>query len=134
MEAEEIIQALHLTRMPGEGGYYRETYRSSGLLKEEHLGIKHVGDRNHSTAIYYLVTAEHFSALHRLPQDEVFHFYMGDAVEMLQIAPDGAWKKIIMGPQIMAGQVLQTSVPGGHWQGTRLANGGKWALLGTTVA
>src|SRR3954469_16183139 len=87
-----------------------------------------------STAIYFLLTPETFSAMHRLPTDEVLHFYMGDPVEMFQITADGRGTMIIMGHALKGGQVPQLLIPGNHWQGARLAPGGMWALLGTTVA
>ena len=80
-----------------------------------------------------LVTPDSFSALHFVPQDEVFHFYLGDSVEMLQITTGGEIKKLVIGPELRAGQLPQVVVPGNVWQGTRLQDGGKWALLGCTV-
>src|SRR6185369_1787456 len=85
-------------------------------------------------AIYYLLTPDTFSALHRLPADELFHFYSGDPVEMLQLAPDGSGRVVLIGNDLEAGQRPQVVVPRGTWQGCRLLAGGKVALLGTTVA
>ena len=73
------------------------------------------------------------ATLHRLPQDELFHFYLGDPVEMLQIFPSEEAKIITLGQSLASGEALQVLVPGGIWQGTRLREGGKWALLGCTV-
>jgi uncharacterized protein len=100
-----------------EGGYYAETYRSA-----------------FGTAIYYLLTADSFSAMHRLPGDEIFHFYLGDPVEMLQLRPDGTGEVLILGPDLLRGMRLQTVVAGGVWQGARLAAGRSFALMGTTMA
>jgi predicted cupin superfamily sugar epimerase len=119
MTSDEVIKLFHLVPLPEEGGYYRETYRSEQSL---------------STAIYYLITPESFSALHRLLKDELFHFYLGDPVEMLQIAPQGEGRILILGTDIQNGQRPQVLVPAGHWQGMRLGPRGKWALLGVTVA
>jgi predicted cupin superfamily sugar epimerase len=84
--------------------------------------------------MYYLLTPDTFSALHRLPTDEVFHFYLGDPVEMLQLYSDGSGRVVTLGPDLGAGQQLQAIVPRGVWQGSTLRAGGAWALLGTTVA
>jgi len=124
---------LGLEPLPEEGGFYRETYRAKGEVPGGALS-DHDGSRNYSTAIYYLVTPTEFSALHKLPQDEIFHFYLGDPVEMIQIDPNGDLKRIIIGNDIVGGQRPQVIAPGNTWQGTRLVGGGKWALLGTTVA
>jgi uncharacterized protein len=133
MDAQQVIEALGLTPLPEEGGYYKETYRAGGAIPA-HVLKPHEGDRNYSTAIYYVVTPTEFSALHKLPQDEIFHFYAGDPVEMIQIDTQGQYKQIIIGPHVLQGQQPQVVAPGNTWQGTRLVEGGQWALLGCTVA
>jgi predicted cupin superfamily sugar epimerase len=133
---EELIRLLHLQPLPREGGWYRETYRSSLQLPADVLAPRYRAARSAGTAIYYLLTPDTFSALHRLPTDEVFHFYLGDPVEMLQLGPtpaDGG-RILTLGPDIFAGQEVQTVVPAGVWQGSVLRAGGAFALLGTTMA
>ena len=133
--ADEILQKLALKPLPGEGGYFRETYRSNSPgLNARSFGIESDSVRKICTAIYYLVTPESFSALHRIKSDEVFHFYAGDPVEMIQIDAKGRLQIFLMGSDVMNGQVPQVVVPRGDWQGLRIKDGGKWALLGTTVA
>ena len=126
MTAEELIETLGLSPLPVEGGWYRETYRSS-------LTLPGTG-KSACTAIYYLLTPDTFSALHRLPADEVFHFYLGDAVEMVQLGPGrGEGRLVTLGNDVRAGQEPQVVVPRGVWQGSVLAAGGKFALMGTIV-
>lgn len=72
--------------------------------------------------------------MHRLASDEIFHFYLGDPVEMLQLWPDGSHQVVLIGPDLEAGQRPQVIVPRDVWQGARLRPGGRYALLGTTVA
>jgi predicted cupin superfamily sugar epimerase len=86
------------------------------------------------TAIYYLLEPETFSEMHLLKSDEVFHFYAGDAVEMLQLHPGGEVRRVVIGNDLRAGQIPQLVVPRGVWQGSRLMAGGNWALLGCTVS
>jgi predicted cupin superfamily sugar epimerase len=81
-----------------------------------------------------LLKPGHVSELHVLPGDEVFHFYLGTPVKMLQLWPDGSGREVVLGSDIAAGQVPQLVVPGGVWQGTRLVGDGGFALLGCTVA
>jgi uncharacterized protein len=119
MDVNALIERLGLQPHPAEGGYFVETYRSV---------------EGHSTAIYYLLTPDTFSAMHRLSSDEIFHFYAGDPVEMLQLLPHGPHRLIVLGSDVLAGQQPQVLVPKGAWQGSRLAAGGEYALLGTTVA
>ena len=71
--------------------------------------------------------------MHVLDSDEIFHFYLGDPVEMLQLYPDGRSALFTLGPDLSAGQHVQFVVPAGVWQGTRLIGDGKVALLGCTV-
>ncbi|MGH7573188.1 MAG: cupin domain-containing protein, partial [Gemmatimonadota bacterium] len=72
--------------------------------------------------------------LHRLPTDEVYHFYLGDPVEMLLLHPDGASETVTLGPDVLGAEKVQFVVSRGVWQGSRVAPGGNWALLGTTMA
>src|SRR5262245_25578205 len=131
----EIIKRLALQPLTIEGGHYRETYRAPLLLPRNGLSGKYNGDRNASTAIYYLLTPDTFSAIHRVKSDEVFHFYAGDAVEMLQLYPDGTARTVIIHNDLAAGREPQLIVPSGVWQGCRLKPGGSnWALMGCTVA
>jgi predicted cupin superfamily sugar epimerase len=104
------------------------------VLSEPCLGGVHAGARAAGTAIYYLLTPETFSALHRLRGDEVFHFYLGDPVDMLQLSPDGLGKWVTLGSDLESGQQPQVVVPAGVWQGSKLRPGGQYALLGTTMA
>ena len=140
--SEEIIKHLNLQKHP-EGGYFSETFRSRETTADPLRG-----NRAYSTAIYYMLTANTFSEMHRLITDEIFHFYLGDPVEMLHLYPDGTGKRVILGTDITQGMLPQVLVPAGVWQGSRLFPGGKnpgknrgknedkngYALMGTTMA
>ena len=134
MTAEELKAMLGLEPLPAEGGYYAETYRSPLYLPADALPAAYTGTRHASTAIYYLLTPDTFSALHRLPGDEVYHFYLGDPIDLVELHADGRATTTRLGPDLRAGQRVQHVVAGGTWQGSRLARGGAWALLGTTMA
>ena len=133
MDAETIIRQLGLQPHP-EGGFYRETYRSGETIAAAALPPRYGKDRSLSTAIYYLLTPDSFSALHRLQSDELFHFHLGDPVTMLQLHDDGRGETIILGQDIAAGQQLQAVVPRSVWQGMFLNDRGRFALLSTTVS
>ncbi len=134
LTAEEIIELLGLVPHPAEGGFFRETYRSAEAVAADALPDRYGAPRSFSTAIYYLLTPETCSRMHRVAGDEVFHFYLGDPVTMLQLSPDGGSEVVTLGPDIAAGQQLQVVVPAGHWQGCCLIEGGRLALMGATVA
>lgn len=124
MTTDDIIRLLQLQPLPFEGGWFRETYRSTAT----------VGTKSLTTAIYYLITPTSFSRLHRLPADELFHFYFGDPVSQLNLMPDGTSKVIMLGNDLTQKQLIQWLVPAGIWQGSRLKRGGQFALLGTTMS
>lgn len=127
MTASEIKALLKLEPHPIEGGSFRRTYTSAGTVDLPR------GTRHQGTAIYYLLEPGTFSEMHVLDSDEIFHFYLGDPVEMLQLYPDGSTAVFILGPDLQAGQQVQLVVSAGVWQGTRLIGNGKVALLGCTV-
>jgi uncharacterized protein len=127
MTADEIKALLNLKPHPVEGGFFRRTYTCAGQI-ELPRGVRPTG-----TAIYYLLEPGTFSEMHILDSDEIFHFYLGDPVEMLQLHPNGRCETYTLGPDLAAGQHVQLVVPAGVWQGTRLVGDGKVALLGCTV-
>ena len=132
--ADFLIAHLGLKPLPREGGYYVETYRSSRRVPGAVLPDGYDGARDLATAIFYLLTPDTCSALHRLPGDEIYHFYLGDPVELVQLYPNGEGTLKTLGHGLEAGMQLQVVVPGGVWQGSRLKPSGRFALLGTTMA
>ena len=134
MDSKKIIEILGLKHLPDEGGYYRETYRTGDTIDTDALPARYHSPKSLSTAIYYLLTPDTCSLLHRLPADEIFHFYLGDPVAMLRLYPDMTSDVITLGPDIGSGQCLQVTVPHSTWQGSYLLEGGNYALMGTTMA
>jgi predicted cupin superfamily sugar epimerase len=130
MTADEVKSLLGLVPHPCEGGWFVRTHEAADWVSVERYG----GLRRTGTAIYYLLEPETFSELHRLKSDEVFHFYAGDAVEMLQLAEGSAGRLVTIGNDLAAGERPQVVVERGVWQGSRLKAGGAWALLGCTVS
>jgi predicted cupin superfamily sugar epimerase len=127
MTADEIKTLLNLEPHPAEGGFFRQTY-----VALERVELPR-GSRSVGTAIYYLLEPGTYSEMHVLASDEVFHFYLGDPVEMLQLYPDGRSALFTLGQDLKAGQQVQLVVPAGVWQGAQLVGDGKFALLGCTV-
>jgi predicted cupin superfamily sugar epimerase len=136
MKPNEIIEHLGLVPLPGEGGLFRQSYLACDSVPQACLPGRYGSDKPFSTAIYYLLTAEpdSFSALHRLPTDEVYHFYLGDPVEMLMLFPDSRSEEVVLGQDILGGQKVQHVVPKEVWQGSRVIAGGRFALMGTAMA
>jgi predicted cupin superfamily sugar epimerase len=135
MTAEDVKKLLGLVPHPREGGWYVRTYEAEELVAAAAFGDgRYAGARRTGTAIYYLLEPGTFSEMHRLKSDEVFHFYAGDAVEMLQLTADGRGERVVIGSDLARGQRPQVVVGRGVWQGSRLVAGGRWALLGCTVS
>lgn len=111
--ARQVVDLLGLEPLPLEGGYFRRTISVPPKL----------------SVIFYLLTPEAGSALHRLKSDEVWCFQAGDAFDLLRLNPDGSGDQIKLGCDRDDGQCLQALVPSGTWQGARLAPGGRWALV-----
>ncbi|WOO42422.1 cupin domain-containing protein [Rubellicoccus peritrichatus] len=135
MNVEEIIDHLHLEPLPGEGGYFRRIYTHSHRLTTDSLPPEFTASRDLASAIYYLITNNMYSALHRLDATETFHFHFGDAVEMLQLHADGSGETIRIGNDLAKGESPFAEVPSRTWQGTRLIPNGKhgYALLSIVV-
>jgi predicted cupin superfamily sugar epimerase len=116
--ARALIERLGLAPLPEEGGFFRVTWRGA-----------------HGSAILFLITPEEFSALHRIAQDELWHFHAGDPVEHVRINPaTGEVEVNRLGADVARGETPQIAVPAGHWQGARIVGGTHgYALLGCTV-
>ena len=135
LSAEEVKKLLGLKPHPREGGWYVRTYEAGEMVAAEAFADgRYASARRTGTAIYYLLEPDTFSEMHRLKSDEVFHFYAGDAVEMLQLREGGRGAVVVIGNDLMRGERPQVVVERGVWQGSRLVAGGKWALLGCTVS
>ncbi|AKN69001.1 cupin [Streptomyces sp. PBH53] len=121
---EELIAHYDLEPLPREGGLFRRTW----------AGPERPDGRPEGSAIVALLTAADYSALHRLPSAEVWHFYLGDPLHLLLLAPDGTTRTPVLGPDLRAGQHLQLTVPARTWMGARVAEGGSWTFFGCTMA
>jgi len=114
-EGERIARLLGLEPLPDEGGLFRRTHVDA-----------------HSSAIYFLLIAPEFSAMHRLTATETYHWYAGSPLRLLLLGPDGRVDEPVLGADLAAGQRPQLVVPAGTWQGS--SSTGEWTLVGTTTA
>ncbi len=129
LDLDQVIRILQLQPLDPEGGYYARTYLSS---QESEFWM---GRRPVVSSIYYLVTPDSFSLLHRLQSDEIYHFYLGDPLELHEVDSTGRHRKSILGQDLLSGQRLQKAIPAGSWQGSRRLSGPfGFSLVGTTVA
>jgi predicted cupin superfamily sugar epimerase len=127
------IEKLQLELHP-EGGYFRQSYKADMVVARAVLPAGFAGDRAVSTAIYFLLEGENFSAFHRLRSDEVWHFYAGEPLVVHVIEPEGKCSRILLGRDLEAGQVLQAVVRAGCWFASHVADWNSFAVVGCTVA
>ena len=128
------LTALYNLQSHVEGGWYAETYRSAGTIPREALPGGFTGPRHYSTLIMYLLRQGDKSALHRLRQDEIWHFYLGGPLELVHIPPQGALTRVRLGQDVLGGELVHYVIPAGHWFGARPCPGAEFCLLGCTVA
>lgn len=128
-----IKEKLGLIDHP-EGGYYKETYRSPIQIPVDALSSDYDGNRSVCTAIYFLLTANNFSAFHKVNSDEFWHFYDGDPIDLHIISPEGKYELVKIGRDYLNGEIPQYVVPGGYWFASEVAPEGSYSLAGCTVA
>ena len=133
LTAREWIDQLRLQRHP-EGGWFRETYRSAEGVARAALPGRFDGDRAFSTAIYYLLDGGEIGALHRIRQDEGWHFYDGSSLTLHLIAPDGTYSTRGLGRDLHRGQEPQAVAPAGWYFAATVDEPGSFSLAGCTVA
>jgi predicted cupin superfamily sugar epimerase len=137
MDAHFYINTLQLLPHP-EGGFYRETYRStSQVTLQPGAGPDAQRDaavRSSSTGIYFLLEQGNFSAFHKIASDEMWHFYAGQALEVLELHASGEAIRTRLGTDVLNGEVHQHVVRAHTWFASRVCAGGAFALVGCTVA
>ena len=131
--AYDWIQLLEMTPHP-DGGYYKETYRSTDTIDQVGLSARYDGPRPAGTGIYYLLSEEAVNYLHRLKSDEMWHFYAGDPLLLHLFQPMGEVQQIRLGADPEKGEVFQAVVERDCWFGASLVRSEGYALVGCTVA
>jgi predicted cupin superfamily sugar epimerase len=131
--AQSYIDALELQAHP-EGGFFKETYRSNLMIEVTRAGDDSVVHRSASTGIYFLLEEGNFSAFHRIKSDEMWHFYAGQSLEVLELKATGELRCTRLGPDLLQGEVHQHVVRANTWFASRVAAGGAFSLVGCSVA
>ncbi len=128
LTSEFYIENLQLLPHP-EGGYYKETYRSEKEISVE--GFE--GNRNTSTAIYFLLKDAEKSHLHRIKSDEIWFFHEGTSIEII-VFYNNEYSIYTLGRELDKGEVYQLTVPAGAWFGARIKDAKGFVLVSCTVA
>src|ERR1700735_3134260 len=132
-DAAYWITKLELKAHP-EGGYYRQTYRADLVLARQSLPPEFRGARSVSTAIYFLLEDQDFSALHRLRSDEGWRFRFGGRLVLHVIDEERRYAEIVLESDPERGELPQAVVKAGSWFASRVRDGKSFALVGCTVA
>jgi uncharacterized protein len=130
-KAQYLKEKLDLSELPGEGGYYKETYRSDKTII---LPSETDGERSISTSIYYLLDGTQFSAFHRLKSDEIWHFYIGSSVTLYIINKMENLSEVKLGSNIEKGELFQIQVRAESWFAATVNDISSYALIGCTVS
>jgi uncharacterized protein len=131
--ADYWINKLQLTRHIEGGSYYR-TYCSGVLIDQKQLPPGFHGPRPASTAIYFLLQKDQFSAIHRIASDELWHFYYGDPLLVYEIDEAGNLTEHLLGNNPENNECFQCTVKAGSWFGSKIKKGGGYSLVGCTVS
>ena len=130
-KAQYLRERLDLSELPGEGGYYKETYRSDKTII---LPSETDGERSISTSIYYLLDGTQFSAFHRLKSDEIWHFYIGSSITLYIINKMENLSEVKLGSNIEKGEIFQIQVRAESWFAATVNDISSYALIGCTVS
>lgn len=133
ISAKDLIKSFGLRKHP-EGGYFSECYRSTESISRRALPSRYKGPRSFSTSIYFLLPPGAVSQMHRIASDEIWHFYLGGALELVQLSPEGILDRVILGQKVMAGERVQHVVPAGYWFAARPHRKNSYSFVGCTVA
>lgn len=131
LSATEIIEYFGLQPHP-EGGYFAETYRSEKKLNN--LPQEFTGPRSYLTSIYFLLKDKDKSHFHRLKSDEIWYFHKGTALKFYLISPEGILSETILGPDILAGEVMQVVAPAGYYMAACVVKENSYSFISCAVA
>jgi len=134
MLSPQLLIDLYGLQPHPEGGWYKQTYKSNEQIPAEALPGRIYGSRAFSTAIYFLLQQNEFSAFHRIKSDECWHFYAGDPLLIYVIKTSGELEIISLGGDIENEQLFQYIVPANCWFASRPAPESSWSFVGCTVS
>jgi predicted cupin superfamily sugar epimerase len=111
-------------------GYVRVTYVSGLEVAAGGMAAPFDGKRPVGSALYFMVTPEEPVKLHRIRNDQLYHYYLGDPLEVLLLRNGG--ERVVVGPDIRAGHRVQFLIPGNTFHTARVIGRKKWFLGAST--
>jgi predicted cupin superfamily sugar epimerase len=134
MNIPKILVEKYSLQPHPEGGWYTQNYKSAEIIPSCSLPIRFGGNRVLSTAIFFLLEKDNFSAFHRIKSDECWHFYLGDPLEILILLPNNTLQTVILSNRIEENHHFQFIVPANCWFASRPASNSNFSFVGCTVA
>jgi uncharacterized protein len=131
LSAEEILGLLHL-EPNATCGFVRLTFVSEERLEAGGLAAPFAAARPLGSALYFMVTPGAPVRLHRIRNHQLYHYYLGDPLEVFLLRPDGGTERVVVGPDLRQGQRVQLLIPGGTFHTARLVGRGRWFLGAST--
>jgi predicted cupin superfamily sugar epimerase len=131
LTAEEIRALLKL-EPNATCGFVRVTFLSKEKIAPGGLPAPFADGRPLGSALYFLVTPHAPVRLHRIRNDQLYHYYLGDPLEVFLLHADGSHERVIVGPDLRAGERVQLLIPGNTFHTARLAGRKRWFLGAST--
>jgi predicted cupin superfamily sugar epimerase len=113
-------------------GFVRETYKSDLTIAPGGLPAPFADGRPLGTAIYFMVTPEAPVKLHRIDNDQLYHYYLGDPIEVLLLRENGLSELVVVGPNLVGGHLVQLFIPGNTFHTARITGKRRWFLGAST--
>jgi hypothetical protein len=129
LTAEEIRQVLDL-EANATCGFVRVSFVADREIAAGGMAPPFAARRPAGSALYFLVTPEAPVKLHRIQNDQLYHYYLGDPLEVLLLK--GRGERVIVGPDLRAGHGLQLLIPGGTFHTARVIGARQWFLGAST--
>jgi predicted cupin superfamily sugar epimerase len=131
MRADDLINLLAL-QPNATCGFVRVTYTSKLSIGAGGLPAPFADGRPLGSSLYFLVTPDAPVRPHRIKNDQLYHYYLGEPLEVFLLHSGGAAERLVVGPDIRAGQQVQLLIPGGTFHTARLLGSGEWFLGAST--
>ena len=132
LTAEEIRELLQL-EPNATCGFVRQTYLSKRSIAPGGLPAPFADGRPLGSALYFMVTPIAPVRLHRIRNDQLYHYYLGDPIELFLLHADGNFERIVVGPDIRGGQRVQQLIPGDTFHTARVIGKSRWFLGASTA-
>jgi uncharacterized protein len=131
LTAEEVRALLKLEPHP-TCGFVRITYMSAQAIAPGGLPAPFADGRPMGSALYFMVTADAPVHLHRIRNDQLYHHYLGDPIEVIMLHADGTSERVTLGSDLRRGERVQLLIPGNTFHTARIVGQRRWFLGAST--